>query len=48
MRALGWDVVPAEDGPLLLEAQARWGPHNQSRAMPGIMAALRAELRAPR
>jgi hypothetical protein len=48
MRALGWDVVAGEEGPLLLEAQARWGPHNQSRAMPGIMAALRAELRAPR
>ena len=44
LRALGWDIVLGPDGPLLLEIQARWGPHNQSRAMPGIMAALRAEL----
>jgi hypothetical protein len=44
LRALGWDVVLGPDGPLLLEIQARWGPHNQSRAMPRIMAAMRAEL----
>jgi hypothetical protein len=44
MRALGWDVVLGPEGPLLLEIQARWGPHNQSRAMPEIIAALRAEL----
>lgn len=48
LRALGWDVVLAEDGPLLLEAQARWGPQNHSRAMPAVMDALRAELSAPR
>jgi len=44
MRALGWDVVLGPDGPLLLEIQARWGPPNPNRAMPEIMAALRAEL----
>jgi hypothetical protein len=44
LRAVGWDVVLTEGGPLILEVQARWGPHNQSRAMPGIMAAMAAEL----
>jgi len=44
MRALGWDVVLGPGGPLILEIQARWGPHNQSRAMPAIMAAMRAVL----
>ena len=48
LRTLGWDVVLTEEGPLLLEAQARWGPQNHSRAMPAVMDALRAELRAPR
>jgi hypothetical protein len=44
MRALGWDLVLGPDGPLLLELQARWGPHNATRAMPVVMEALRQEL----
>ena len=44
LRAVGWDVVLTDGGPLILEIQARWGPHNQSRAMPGIVAAMAAEL----
>ena len=44
LRAVGWDVVLAGDGPLVLEIQARWGPHNQSRAMPAVIAAMASEL----
>jgi len=44
LRAVGWDLVLSPGGPLMLEMQARWGPHNPSRAMPLIMATLEAEL----
>ena len=44
-RALAWDIGLSADGPVLIEANALWGPMNEWDVMPELMRRLEASLR---